>query len=98
MISDDATPATRLQPIVGQPIGSMRQAELLGIIEDVCYEMAFGKNSDGFRYDANDEIANIVAHAGYAIEELARRRCTDGQGGVSHDFSGSRCRKCGKSG
>lgn len=87
-----------LSDLLSKPIGSMRQAELLGIIEDVCYEMAFGKNVDGFRYEANDEIAHIVTHVGYAIEELGRRRCTDGQGNVSHDFIGSRCCKCGKAG
>lgn len=76
-------------------IPEYQQGPLLATMRAQLYEMAYGKTPSGFRYDACDQIASAFVQVTYAIEELERIRCTDGEGSVSHDGIGDVCRKCG---
>lgn len=73
-----------------------QQAENLAKMYDTLYRMAYGRNYNSMRYDAWEQCAMAMQHIQYAIDELKRLRCTDGEGLVAHDFFADTCTRCGQ--
>jgi saccharopine dehydrogenase-like NADP-dependent oxidoreductase len=74
-----------------------QQADELSRMENVLNRMAYSKNEIGMRYEGHEEAAMALTHVRYLIHELKLRRCTDGEGHVSHEFFADSCTRCGSS-
>jgi hypothetical protein len=74
-----------------------QQADELSRMENVLQRMAYSKNESGMRYEGHEEAAMALTHVRYLIHELKLRRCTDGEGHVSHEFFADSCTRCGSS-